>query len=149
MKQDHEKKFSDIVGQLQQSISDLTTQQPYIYTVTCDSLNKHLRWNYDEEEIQSVVDIINEWVDKLRKLSPDTRQVFSLILERSSSLYWGVGAIIEEIEEVTGKSSDEIKRHVVLLSKYGFISDPEMDYDVNSNVVYIRQDKMDGICGLI
>lgn len=139
MKRAHEAKFSDIVGQLQRSISDLTTQQSFFYTESGQGLFEYFDWNYSAEEAEAVVADINVWVDKLRELSPDTRQVFSLMLKRSSQLSWGKGAILDEIEAITGKTANDIKKHVILLNKYGFISEPEKDDGLHTWVVLISE----------
>ncbi|WP_413379110.1 hypothetical protein [Paenibacillus taichungensis] len=135
MKREHEDKYTDIVGQLQRSISDLTGQQTFLYSESGERFFQYFGWNYREDEAKSVVEDINGWVDKLKIFSPDTRQVFCLIIQRSSKLTWGTGAIIHEITEITGKTTSEIVKHIILLNKYGFVYEPERDEDLHVDVV--------------
>lgn len=138
IKRDHEVKFSDIVSKLQNSISDLTELQEYTYTTCCKKLDKYLGWGQSKKELRECSNEINLWVDKLRKLPPDTLNIFGIMIHRSTSSAWGSKVILHEIEKVTG-NPEEVKDHYDLLLKYGFLSDAEYDYDLNTYVVFIQK----------
>jgi hypothetical protein len=138
MKSDHESKFADIISKLQNSISDLTQLQEYTYTTDCRKMVDHFGWGYNDEEARLTASEINEWVDLLRLLPPDTRRVFTIMVERSTPATRGSRVLMHEIEKVTGDPY-VIKEHYDLLSKYGFITTAEQDYDLNAVVVYIRK----------
>ena len=75
----------------------------------------------------------------IRKLSLNTRQVFSIMINRSATDPWGQPrVIIHEIEKVTGLDSTGIKEHYDLLYKYKFISKAEEDDEIYTLVVTIK-----------
>ncbi|WP_340012238.1 hypothetical protein MHI32_09605 [Paenibacillus sp. FSL H7-0690] len=138
MKRDHESKFADIISKLQSSIGDLTLLQEYSYTTYSKKLVDHFGWGYSLEEALITSKEINEWVDRLRELPPDTRTVFNIMVRRSSPSTWGNRVILHEIEKVTADAKG-VKEHYDLLSKYGFISDVDKDDELNTYVVYIHK----------
>ncbi|MGV2967159.1 hypothetical protein [Paenibacillus sp. AGC30] len=139
MKRDHEKKFSDIVSKLQNSISDLTTLQDYSYTLSCKRINESLNWKLDSTQLKDMCDEINQWVERLRKLSPDTRNVFSIMIDRSTLNSWDQPqVIIHEIAKVTDLDFEGMKEHYDLLYKYNFISKAEREEEDNTVVVTIK-----------
>ncbi len=138
MKGDHESKFADIVSKLQNSISDITQLQEHTYTKLCTKLDDCLDWGNNQQELKECSDEINEWVDKLKKLPPDTLNVFCIMIARSTPSYFGNKVILHEIEKVTG-NPEEVKKHYDLLLKYRFLSEAEHDYDLNTYVVFIQK----------
>ncbi|PIH61099.1 hypothetical protein [Paenibacillus sp. LK1] len=116
MKKNHEKKFSDIVSKLENSISDLTTFQDYSYTSSCKRISDCLNWEYDASQLKKLSDEINHWVDELRKLPLNTRKIFSIMINRSGPNSWDrPRVIIHELQKVTGLGSKAIKEHYDLL----------------------------------
>lgn len=137
MKRDHENKFSDIISKLENSIGDLTVLQDYTYAENCKRLVEFFNWRYDDEMLKGTAEEVNSKVDSLRKLPINTRNIFSIVLNRSSQLYWGRGVTLHEIKEVTGLGESEVKKHLNLLNKYGFLSELEMDDGIHELVVLI------------
>jgi predicted transcriptional regulator len=122
MKQDHEKKYSDAAEKLLVStVSDMTLLQEYEYCSTLSNINKVLNWGNNEDELSKVVPLFNDLVERLRKLAPNTRNIFSIMVARAH----GSEIDLNEIIEVTGRPQSEIVNAVALLEKYGLITEPE------------------------
>ncbi|EPH6067293.1 hypothetical protein ACS0ME_005669, partial [Escherichia coli] len=77
----HEKKFADAVSKLESSIEDLTEKQTINFCQSLEAANNILQWGNNEEELREMVIIVNNEADKLKKLVPDTRSVFSIMIE--------------------------------------------------------------------
>ncbi|GAB1798645.1 hypothetical protein [Priestia megaterium] len=126
MKAQHEQKFSDIVGLLYQStIRDLTQLQEYSYCKSLLRINNILDWNNTEDELLEVVPSFNELVDKLRDLDPDTRTVFTIMVQRSK------GGIISlnKVKSVTGMDNQKFISFIAMLNEDNLITEPyEDDY---------------------
>lgn len=138
MKRDHEKKFSDATEKLLIStISDMTLLQEYEYCKTLNNINKVLEWDNSEEELLSVVPIFNELVDRLRKLTPNTRNVFSIMVVRAK----GSEVSLNEIKDVTGCSQTEMVNIVSTLERNEIISEPEKN-EYLLPVSYFKEYKM-------
>lgn len=126
MKKDHEKKFSDVADKLSNGkVSDLTLLQEYEYCSSLAKMNKVRDWKNSEDELLGVVPDFNALVDKLRKVTPETRTVFSIMLSRSQGENSEID--LDEIQEVTGKSQTNMVHYVTQLAKYGFISEPDLN----------------------
>lgn len=126
MKKDHEKKYGDVENKLFSSISDKTKYQEYTYCDTLKNYNKVLELSLNKKVRLEIVDECKVLVDKLRLLSPNTRAIFRIMLERSEELMIN----LDEIQEVTGVSIPEFKKLLRLLQQKGLITEPEVDeYD--------------------
>ncbi|WNV20009.1 hypothetical protein [Bacillus sp. SI2] len=123
MKRDHEKKYSDVADKLFSSIADKTKLQEYEYCHSLKKYNKVLDLSLDKETRLEIVDEFNELVDKFRKLSPDTRGIFRIMLERAKEL----SINIDDVREVTGISINSLSKHVWFLEENGLIAEPEQD----------------------
>nr|WGE06877.1 hypothetical protein P5658_16720 [Bacillus subtilis] len=69
-----------------------------------------------------MVIIVNNEADKLKKLVPDTRSVFSIMIERSENAVFSV----EEVRGVAGLTQNEFYHHYKMLNKYYFIDEVEV-----------------------
>ncbi|SDO30158.1 hypothetical protein [Halobacillus aidingensis] len=123
MKRSHEKKFSDAAEKLFEStVSDMTLLQEFEYCSNLNSINKVLEWGNTESELLEVVPLFNSLLDKrLRKLTPNTRSIFSVMVARSE----GSEINLNEIRDVTGSSQSEMVNAVAMLERYGLITEPE------------------------
>ncbi|MET1248343.1 hypothetical protein ABWW58_06085 [Sporolactobacillus sp. STCC-11] len=127
IKKDHENKFSNIISKLVHSIEDLTQLQESVVPKTLSKMNTILHWGNTEDELLLCIDEINQWISRLRKLTPNTRKIFVIMLERSEAAYPQYIIPIEEIELVTNLTNIELRKHIVLLTKYRFISEVYLD----------------------
>lgn len=123
IKEDHESKYGDPIDKLFSSISDLTQNQEFEYSTSLLKINVVLKWNNTPEMLSETVPLFNKLVDMLKKLSPNTRKIFTLMLKKSKASEIN----LEEISEITGESQSKIKKHVAFLLKYNFITEPEQD----------------------
>lgn len=90
-----------------------------------------------EDELSKVVPFFNDLVDRLRKLAPNTRNIFSIMIARAH----GSEIDLNEIIEVTGKPQSEIVNAVALLEKYELITEPERNENLLP-VSYFQQYEM-------
>ncbi|ALC87393.1 hypothetical protein AM499_17410 [Bacillus sp. FJAT-22090] len=134
MKADHEKKFSDAAEKLYSTVSDKTLQQDFEYCTSLTNMNNVLKWGLSREEHILDVPKFNKLVDILRKLSPNTRAIFSIMVDRS------VNSLInlEEISQVTGLEHVELKKSISLLINYELITEVDSD-DYNNPITYLKQ----------
>ncbi|MDX8367872.1 hypothetical protein [Cytobacillus sp. IB215665] len=142
MKKEHEQKFSDIVSKLQNSIKDHTVLQNYSYTECCKKLSDQLGFGHSEEQLKEDSKVLNKLVDQLRKLAPDSLNLFAIMIQRSdpmpNSLDYCGEVIIKEITQATGESFNVIADHCVLLEKYGLTTSIDWDEDVRTHVLRIK-----------
>lgn len=132
MKKNHEQTFGGVAEKLFNSITDLSEDQSYQYCSTLEKINSVLEWGISEDDLLVDVNSFNLLLDELRKLSPDTRAVFRLMLERAKESE----ILLEEIKEITGV--DSILMHSKILEKYKFITPPESD-DFGHPICYIKE----------
>lgn len=125
MKEDHEKNYSDAADKLFNSISDKTLQQEYEYCTSLANMNNVIGWGYGASELAGNVKVVNEYVNTLRKLAPETRSVFSIMVDRAH----GSEIIISEIEQVTGLSGKALRSYIQILNTYKLITWPEENDD--------------------
>lgn len=123
IKKDHESKYGDPTDKLFSTISDLTLEQEFEYSTSLLKINIVLEWNNTPEMLSETVPLFNNLVDMLKTLSPSTRKIFTLMLQKSKATEIN----LDEISEVTGKSQSEIKKHIAILLKYNFITEPMQD----------------------
>lgn len=133
MKKNHEQTFGGVDEKLFKSIADLTEGQSYQYCVSLEKINSVLEWGNSGDDLLDDVSSFNSLLDELRKLSPDTRAVFRLMLERANK---DSEILLEEIKEITGV--DSILMHSKILEKYKFITLPEW-HDSGHPVCYIQE----------
>lgn len=121
MKAEHEGRFGDPIVKLYATIADLTILQDYEYCKSLKKLHEVLKWNNTEQELESEVPLFNNLVNKLKIIPANARKIFSIMLQRSE------GSIIylNEIEEVTNSTREELMKHMIILIKHDFIHNVE------------------------
>lgn len=114
----HEAKFSFIEQQMIKSIEDMTKLVKPIDHAGLNRLDEVLGWNLDDEEIARVIEDVDHFIDAIRKVPLNTRKVYTIMIERHSM--YGSDMVInpEELEEVIGLKSSELKKHIIILYKY-------------------------------
>ncbi|MCM2533281.1 hypothetical protein NDK43_13860 [Neobacillus pocheonensis] len=113
----------NIISKLEQSVEDITALQTSHYPRNLLKINEVLGWGVPEEDLLENVDEVNEWVDKLKKLTPDTRKIFVIMLERSIPKRDWTMIPLDEVQIVTTLDFPEFKKHFNFLQRYGFIGD--------------------------
>ncbi|QGG46849.1 hypothetical protein [Heliorestis convoluta] len=137
MKESHEKKFSDIASKLQSSITDLTTLSDITLSSCCKKINKTLGWRNSNSELKECSEEVNFWAEKLKKLPKSTRQIFCIMIKRSTENMYGLKVVLHEIEQVTGINVIEMTKHYEMLERYGFLSYIDND-DYGNPICYIN-----------
>lgn len=123
MKKDHEKKYGDVENKLFSTISDKTKYQEYAYCNSLKRYDKVLNLSLDKEDRLQMVAECNQLVNTLKDLSPDTRAIFRVMLERAKESLIN----IDDLQEVTGMAVTPLSKHVWYLEENGLISEPEPD----------------------
>ncbi|MDX8367873.1 hypothetical protein [Cytobacillus sp. IB215665] len=137
MKKKHEKKYTDIVSKIQESISDITESQYSTLAKNCKGINKELDWGHNQKELYEITKDVNEWASELAKLPYDTRRVFQIMLHRSSATGTGPVILASELRSVVSDPS-QIRDHYEILVRYGFVSEMDYDYNLEAEVVPIE-----------
>lgn len=137
IKADHEKKFSDVADKLSYgNVTDLTQLQEYEYCSSLKNINSVREWRNTEEMLSTVIPEFNALIDRLRKVTPETRNIFCMMLSRSQGEKSEID--LDEIQEVTGKSDKNMVHYVVLLQKYGMITKSEKN-EYNRPISYFEE----------
>ncbi|MCU4668593.1 hypothetical protein [Bacillus paralicheniformis] len=122
MKEDHEKKFADAVAKLESSIEDITEKQPITHCKTLNRMCDVLKWGTNsDEELEEMVNLINREADKLKKLVPATRKLFSIMIKRSQKNSFSIA----EVQKAAALSDKEFKEHYDILVDYHLIDECE------------------------
>ncbi|KAB2397326.1 hypothetical protein [Bacillus cereus] len=125
IKEEHEQKYGDVTDKLFSSIADKTELQEYQYCTTLKSFYKVMEWEYNKEEAEENAKVFNKLVDDLRDLSPETKEIFKIMLRRQKDD--SIWINIDEIPGVTGESQEIILIHIRLLEEKGFIGECELN----------------------
>ena len=122
---------------LKQSITDYTSKSEVAYSNCCKKLDTIFKWRNSDEESVECCKEVNIWADILKKLYPDTRKVFCIMIDRSNQGKFGLKVVMHEIEEVTGLHLEELIKHFEMLQMYGFLSYIQYD-DYENPICFIK-----------
>lgn len=125
IKKAHEQTYGDVANKLFSTIVDQTQHQGYQYCTTLKSFYKFMNWKYIEEDAKGNANVFNKLVDDLRELSPETRAIFKIMLQRQKPQSTYIN--IEELPGVTGVADQTISMHIRILEEKNFIE--ELDYN--------------------
>lgn len=125
IKKAHEQTYGDVANKLFSTISDQTQHQGYQYCTTLKSFYKFKNWNYIAEDAKGNANEFNKLVDDLRELSPETRAIFKIMLQRQKPQSTYIN--IEELPGVTGVAAQTISMHIRILEEKNFIA--ELEYN--------------------
>lgn len=128
MKANHEMKFRNIIKDMSTSfLSDVTKEQEIIYPKNLDSMNLVLGWGHNREDLNGSLEFTKQILTKLLKLTPKTRSVFAVMLDRSD----GELIPLDEIRHVLNIDQEKFNEYIAFLSRSKFISDPEIRFFSN------------------
>lgn len=121
MKADHEKKFSDVVEKIRQSIVDVAAAQPIGNATSLKKIND-LLWKNTPEQLQATLALVNKLAFYLHRLPERTRELLTVMVNRSNrpAAFEKRHALHHEIAEACNLSDREVMRHVTILAKYDF-----------------------------
>lgn len=83
IKDEHEKKFSDIVGSMLLSVTDHTTLTEPILAKNLRNLNHVLKWKLTPEGLTESVAELKKMATKLANIPVPTRELFLVLVNRS------------------------------------------------------------------
>lgn len=122
MKKQHESKFKNLLKDMNKSmIADITKKQEIILPKSLDSMNEILKWYHNENELQSAVDLMCSAIRVLTKITPETRAVFLVMLDRSEKGEF----VYNDVRTALEFSQDEMDMYLGLLIEKGLVTEPE------------------------
>ena len=125
-KADHETRFTDIAGTIERAaVQDLTKAHKPTRPERLKKLSATLGWAgvTDEELVLSAAEL-EKWIEKLARLSVDTRRVFFYIIERMDQRQH---VPYREIKQVVNISARELGEHIGTLDRYNLVREGSPD----------------------
>lgn len=130
MKMNHESKYSGIIGQMMNSVTDYGMSSEYIPCLNCRRISKVLGWGLTDEENHENATILNKRLEKLRDLPIETRRLLGIMVMRSYSCRHLCIVPLNEVGKATGISLENIKVNIEILKRRGITS----DFDVEDGI---------------
>ena len=126
MKRNHEAKYSGIIGQMMNSITDYGMSLEYTPCFNCKKISRILDWGLTDEENRENAAVLDKHLQKLLDLPIETRQLLGIMVMRS---YWNRYDCIpiHEVERATGLKPENIIQNVEILERRGIISEIEVE----------------------
>jgi len=123
MKLKHESKFEHVLDNLANEVTDLALETKPILP---DTLRLLIDLDlFGSEYEQEYLDELKSLIKILQLLTPKTRKVFALILNRMDPINWNFSMIVCDL--FTNLEPYELKKHLHILETYGLIYDDEAD----------------------
>jgi hypothetical protein len=129
IKLEHEQIFSDVVGRIQQTITDRTTLAAPKYPKNLRRLNRILAWNLTDSELLASLEELLLVLNQFAKLPLPTRQFFKIVVNHGHRVSFNVDleVSVAEVEQSTALRPDEIRGFLSVLDRHGFIVDANVD----------------------
>lgn len=127
MKRNHEMKYSGIIGQMMNSITDYGMSLEYTPCCNCRKISRILDWGLTDEENRENAAVLDKHLQKLLDLPIETRRLLGIMVMRS---YWNRHDCIvpiHEVERATGLKPENIIQNVEILERRGIISEIEVE----------------------
>lgn len=127
MKRNHEAKYSGIIGQMMNSVTDYGMSSEYIPCCNCKRIAQVLDWRLTDEENCENAEILTKHLHKLQDLPIETRRLFGIMVMRSYGDRCDCIVPIHEIERATGLDPTSIIQNVEMLERRRITSDIEVE----------------------
>ena len=127
MKRNHEAKYSGIIGQMMNSITDYGMSLEYAPCCNCKKISRILDWGLTDEENRENAAVLDKHLQKMLDLPIETRRLLGIMVMRS---YWNRHDCIvpiHEVERATGLKPENIIQNVEILERRGIISEIEVE----------------------
>lgn len=122
MKQNHEKKFTNIEIKIEESIKDYAKEEIVCIPKTLNSMNEYFEWGQEKEELQATIKLIDKFAEVLKQLPYDSRVIFGIICERikKEKIIGGMVFKVQasEIQKACRISFNGFKEHLGILNDY-------------------------------
>jgi len=131
LKREHELKYSDAELKILQKFIDYSATQTEHLPKSLNEMNKVLQWKQTPDELKYSISEMCNFIDKLKKLPPETRQLMHIIVERASQRdpYSGrYFVLVPEICSACQLDRGKINEQMAIIEKYGLAS---LDKDDN------------------
>ena len=127
MKRNHEAKYSGIIGQMMNSITDYGMSLEYTPCFNCKKISRILDWGLTDEENRENAAVLDKHLQKLLDLPIETRQLLGIMVMRSYWNRYDCIVPIHEVERATGLKPENIIQNVEILERRGIISEIEVE----------------------
>lgn len=124
MKRNHEAKYSGIIGQMMNSITDYGMSLEYTPCCNCKKISRILDWGLTDEENAAVLD---KHLQKLLDLPIETRQLLGIMVMRSYKDHCGCIVPIHEVEKATGLKPESIIQNIEILERRRIASEIDVE----------------------
>lgn len=124
-KAEHEKKFSDVVGSMLETISDQTDFADVVLAENLKKLNRTLEWKHSKAELEYVIKDVNGVAKRIKKIPLSARELFLVIVKRGEECRVPLTIEISdaEVRLATGQSVQTIRELISVLDSHGFVFD--------------------------
>lgn len=102
IKEEHEKKFADVVGLIYRSVTDHTDSSAPVKPTNLYRLAKALKWELTDDQLQGTLEELLPTIDGLSRIPISTRQFLSILIKRSSWRRDELVASFSDIQQATG-----------------------------------------------
>lgn len=123
----HEMKYSGIIGQMMNSITDYGMSLEYTPCFNCKKISRILDWGLTDEENRENAAVLDKHLQKLLDLPIETRQLLGIMVMRSYWNRYDCIVPIHEVERATGLKPENIIQNVEILERRGIISEIEVE----------------------
>lgn len=125
IKNDHEKKFSDVVGTMLMTVADHTTLTTARVPQNLNKINASLKWSLSDEESAEFLAELTEFINKISKVPLPSRELFSILVKRGEigQFRADLDCSIADIKQATQLTSDELRECLSILEKASFVFD--------------------------
>lgn len=121
IKRNHEAKFEQILDLLANDVYDKALSYEPTIPSNLNALIKH--GIVEQDEIAIFYTELEQLINLLHKVSPITRKIFLLLLERADSHTWSFS--LNEFQYIVSIDPMEAYRHINILERYGLLHDDE------------------------
>jgi hypothetical protein len=129
LKERHEAHFEEAVTQIAESLlEDITKRLSIAQPQTLEHMREVLNWGVTSEQLHSaLVEMLCPMLERLRSLTPETRSVLLVVVERGTDSGDDLSCPLHEIEQVTRANRQTLLEHAATLTRYGIASVSSME----------------------
>lgn len=127
MKRNHEAKYSGIIGQMMNSITDYGMSLEYVPCCNCKKISRILDWGLTDEENRENAAVLDKHLQKLLDLPIETRRLLGIMVMRSYKHHCGCIVPIHEVEKATGLKPESIIQNIEILERRRLASEIDVE----------------------
>lgn len=127
MKRNHEAKYSGIIGQMMNSITDYGMSLEYALCCNCKKISRILDWGLTDEENRENAAVLDKHLQKLLDLPIETRRLLGIMVMRSYKDHCGCIVPIHEVEKATGLKPESIIQNIEILERRRIASEIDVE----------------------